>query len=85
MIASCGFLENELRDGRQRGNVGRRQENKNREVESERKSEEEKVQAEILDRQEEQGSSKELKVVGVKKLLRAGMMPARTWEFMRWE
>ena len=53
MIASCGFLEDELRQcSKEEGvtmadSVGGR-ENKNREVGSQRKSEEEEVQGEIL-------------------------------------
>ena len=56
-IASCGFFESEQQqgrrsdNGRQRGNVGRRLENKSEEVGSTRTGEKEEVQAEILDYQ----------------------------------
>ena len=58
MIASCGFLEDELRqcskeegdDGRQCGNAGSRLENQSQEFGSERKSEKKEVQSEILAR-----------------------------------
>ena len=62
MVASCGFLESELKPiqkrrrsdlGRQCGNAGSGLKNKGQEVGSERKSEKKKVQGEVLDYQEE--------------------------------
>ena len=59
MIASCSFLENELRNfsrsdlGRQRGNSGRRLENNSEKAGSKRKSKEEEAQGEVLSHQEE--------------------------------
>ena len=62
MIASCGFLENELRQYSKEEGVtmadsvetfGRRVENKSREVGSQRTGEKEEVQVEILEYQEE--------------------------------
>ena len=64
MIASCGFLV---------------QQGRSQEFGSERQSEKKEVQSEILAYQEKEGLSEEPLKVGVKKLLRAGMMPARTW------
>ena len=46
-------------------------------LEGQRKSEEEEVQAEIL--KKNKAFQKNYMKVGVKKLLRAGMVPARTW------
>ena len=39
------------------------------------------MQSDILAHYEEQGLPKELHEGGVKTLLRAGMVPARTWEY----
>ena len=66
-------------DGRPCGNAGSRLENQSQEFGSERKSEKNEVQSEILAYQEEQSLPEELHEGGVKKLLRAGMVPARTW------
>ena len=66
-------------DGRQCGNAGSRLENQSQEFGSEGKSEKNEVQSEILAYQEEQSLPEELHEGGVKKLLRAGMVPARTW------
>ena len=88
MIASCGFsgrrtasMQQGKRSdgGRQCGNAGSRLENQSQEFGSERKSEKNEVQSEILAYQEEQSLPEELHEGGVKKLLRAGMVPARTW------
>ena len=85
MIASCGFLENEISqfmkrrrsdDGRQCGNVGSPLENQSQELGSERKSEKKEVHSEILACKAFQKNYMKL---GVNKLLRAGMVPARTW------
>ena len=74
MIASCGFLENELRqaDSVETLGVDLRTGVKGWER---RKSEEEEVQGEILAHKQELNISKELHDIGVEKLLRAGMMP----------
>ena len=87
MIASCGFLEDELRqcseeEGvtiRHCGNDGCRLKNKSQEVGSKRKSEEKEVQSEILSYQQEGSLPENFVKTGAKKILRAGMVPARTW------
>ena len=77
-LSQCS-KEGESDDGRQCRNAWSGFDNKSQEVGSERKSEEKEVQSEILAHKEEQSLPKELHEGGVKKLLRAGMMPARTW------
>ena len=78
MIASCGFLENEMRQfcreqrsdsGRWPGNSGRRPENQSEKAGSKRKSEKKDVQSEILAQKEEQcppheGGSREVVTSG---------------------
>ena len=89
MIASCDFLENGLRQfskeegvtfGRWRGNFGRRLENKSKKAGSQRKSEKEEVQCEGFHfKKKSKAFQKNNMKAGVKKLSRAGMMPARNW------
>ena len=88
MIASCGFLKEELRQCSTEEGVTtadsvetlgvdlRKQESKGW---GQKKNEEEEVQGEILDHQENKAFHKSYTKVVVKKLLRAGMVPARTW------
>ena len=66
-------------DGRKRGDAWGGPQNQSEKVSSKRKSEKEKVQGEILDHQEEQDLPKELHEGWVKKLLRAGTVPAKPW------
>ena len=87
MIASCGLLEDELRLCSKEGvTVADRVETLGVDLETrvkrlgvKEKNDKEEVQGEILAHQEEQGLPKELDEGAVKKLLRAGMVPARTW------
>ena len=84
MIVSCGFLEDELRQCSKEEGVTMADSLETLGVDlrtrvkrgSERKSEEKEVQSEILANTVFQ---KSCMTVEVKKLLRAGMMPARTW------
>ena len=88
MIASCGFMEDELRqcskeercdNGRQRENAwSRRLENKSKEVGSQRKSEKEEVQGEILAYQEE-CLPEEPHEGGGQEVVASGYGPARAW------
>ena len=86
MIASCGFLEDELRQcSKEEGvtmadsveTLGVDLRTRVKRLGAKVKSKKEAVQGEILAYQEEHES--ERRVEGVKKLLRAGMVPARTW------
>ena len=70
MIASCGFLEGELRQFSKEegvtladscGESGRRSENKSEKARRKRKNEEEEVQCEVLNLTEEKSFSKELR------------------------
>ena len=76
MIASCGFLEDELRQCSKEEGVTMADSAETLGVDL--RTEKETVQSEILAHQEEQGLSKE-QHGGGEKLSRAGMMPARTW------
>ena len=88
MIASCGFLEDELRQFSKEEGVtmadsvetpGRRLENESQEGWERKKKREGrkcKVRFSLIKKKAFQKSNMK---VGVKKLLRAGMMPARTW------
>ena len=84
MIASCGFLENELSqfsteegitftDGMETLGVDMRKKVKSL---GERRKE---MQGEVLNHTDNKAFQKNYMKVGVKTLLRAGMMPARTW------
>ena len=86
MIASCGFLENELSQFSKEegvtlaecGNAGSGLQNKSQEAGSERKRRKKcKVRFSII--KKNKAFQKNNVKVGVKKLLRAGMVPARTW------
>ena len=82
MIASCGFLENELRQCSKVGGVTMADSVKTLGVDlrrvkkagSQRRSKEEEVQCEMNG-----AFQKNYMKVGAKKLLRAGMVPASTW------
>ena len=69
-------------DCRQCGNAGSGLENWGQEFGSERKSEKKEVQSEILDSQEDETFQKSYMKVGVKKFLRAGMVPPKRGEFL---
>ena len=88
MIASCVVLENELRQYSKKEGVtmadsvatsGVDLRTRVKKLGEKRTSEKEEVKAEILAYQEEKSLPEELDEGGVKKLLRAGMVPARTW------
>ena len=93
MIASCGFLENELRQFNREGGVtladsvensGRRLENKSEKVGSKRKSGEEEVQGEVLDYQEEQGLPEEQHQSGCQEAAKSGHGASKDVGFMQW-
>ena len=77
MIASCGFLEDELR---QYSKLEKR--DKKLGVKEQARRKKCKLRFSIIKKYE--GSQKSYIKVGVEKLLRAGVVPARTWEFMQW-
>ena len=87
MIASCGFLENELGQfSKERVTLADSVETlgvdlrtKVKKFRGKRKSEDEVMQGEVLTHKENKAFQKNYVKVGVKKLLSAGMMPARTW------
>ena len=87
MIASCGFLENELRECSKEGvtmadsveTLGVELRTRVNKLGAKGKARRKEVQSEILAHQEEQGLPKELHEGGVRKSPRSGMMPARTW------
>ena len=77
MIASCGFFEDELR---QCSKLEKR--DKKLGVKEEARRKKCKLRFSIIKKYK--AFQKSYMKVGVKKLLRAGMVPARTWEFMQW-
>ena len=78
MIASCGFFEDELR---QYSKLEKR--DKMLGVKEQARRKKCKLRFSIIKKYK--AFQKNCMKVGVKKLLRAGMVPARTWEFMEWE
>ena len=75
MIASCGFFEDELRQYS-------KLEKRDKKLGEEARRKKCKLRFSIIKKYK--AFQKSYMKVGVKKLLRAGMVPARTWEFMQW-
>ena len=84
MIASCGFLENELsqfcgEEGVNLADAWLRLENKNISLWAKEKARRKKCKVRFSFTKKNKAFRKSYMKVGFKKLLRAGMMPARTW------